>query len=89
MAGRTTFVIAHRLSTVRDADEILVFDNGRIVEQGNFNSLLARQGHFATLVETQLAPAVPHLGGGRVIGGKGRVIVSVMRKAHILARLMR
>jgi ATP-binding cassette, subfamily B, beta-glucan exporter len=61
MAGRTTFVIAHRLSTVRDADEILVFDNGRIVEQGNFNSLLARQGRFADLVETQLSPAIPHL----------------------------
>jgi glucan exporter ATP-binding protein len=61
MAGRTTFVIAHRLSTVRDADEILVFEDGRIVEQGDFNSLLARQGRFATLVETQLAPAVPHL----------------------------
>ena len=61
MAGRTTFVIAHRLSTVRDADEILVFDNGRIVERGDFNSLLARQGHFADLVETQLSPAVPHL----------------------------
>jgi ATP-binding cassette subfamily B protein len=61
MAGRTTFVIAHRLSTVRDADEILVFSNGRIVEQGNFNSLLDRRGHFATLVETQLSPAVPHL----------------------------
>jgi ATP-binding cassette, subfamily B, beta-glucan exporter len=61
MTGRTTFVIAHRLSTVRDADEILVFDNGRIVERGNFNSLLARQGHFAHLVETQLSPAIPHL----------------------------
>ena len=61
MAGRTTFIIAHRLSTVRDADEILVFDGGRIVEQGNFNSLLARQGHFASLVETQLSPAVAHL----------------------------
>ena len=61
MAGRTTFIIAHRLSTVRDADEILVFDDGRIVERGNFNSLLARQGHFAHLVETQLSPAVPHL----------------------------
>jgi glucan exporter ATP-binding protein len=61
MAGRTTFVIAHRLSTVRDADEILVFADGRIVERGNFNSLLARQGHFATLVETQLSPAIPHL----------------------------
>jgi ATP-binding cassette, subfamily B, beta-glucan exporter len=61
MAGRTTFIIAHRLSTVRDADEILVFDNGRIVEQGDFGSLLARQGRFAHLVETQLSPAVPHL----------------------------
>jgi ATP-binding cassette subfamily B protein len=61
MAGRTTFIIAHRLSTVRDADEILVFEGGSIVERGNFNSLLARQGRFATLVETQLSPAVPHL----------------------------
>jgi glucan exporter ATP-binding protein len=61
MAGRTTFIIAHRLSTVRDADEILVFDDGRIVEQGDFNELLARRGHFADLVETQLSPAVPHL----------------------------
>jgi ATP-binding cassette, subfamily B, beta-glucan exporter len=61
MAGRTTFVIAHRLSTVRDADEILVFDSGQIVERGSFHSLLARQGHFADLVETQLSPAVPHL----------------------------
>jgi ATP-binding cassette subfamily B protein len=61
MAGRTTFIIAHRLSTVRDADEILVFDDGRIVEQGSFNELLARQGDFATLVETQLSPAVEHL----------------------------
>jgi ATP-binding cassette, subfamily B, beta-glucan exporter len=62
MAGRTTFIIAHRLSTVRDADEILVFDNGRIVEQGSFDSLLAKDGRFAELVQTQLAPAaVPHL----------------------------
>jgi ATP-binding cassette, subfamily B, beta-glucan exporter len=61
MAGRTTFIIAHRLSTVRDADEILVFDDGRIVEQGNFNSLLARGGRFAELVQTQLSPAVPQL----------------------------
>src|SRR3984957_2272882 len=61
MAGRTTFIIAHRLSTVRDADEILVFDDGRIVEQGNFNSLLSRQGRLAELVEPQLAPAVAPL----------------------------
>ncbi len=54
MVGRTSFVIAHRLSTIRDADEILVFDNGRIVERGNFEQLLARQGCFAELVETQI-----------------------------------
>jgi len=61
MAGRTTFIIAHRLSTVRDADEILVFDAGEIVESGTFNALLARNGRFAELVQTQLAPAVPQL----------------------------
>jgi glucan exporter ATP-binding protein len=61
MAGRTTFIIAHRLSTVRDADEILVFDNGRIVENGTFQELLARRGRFAELVETQLSPALPQL----------------------------
>jgi ATP-binding cassette subfamily B protein len=55
MAGRTTFIIAHRLSTVRDADEILVFDTGRIVEQGSFDALLQRDGAFAALVSTQLA----------------------------------
>ena len=59
MRGRTTFIIAHRLSTVRDADEILVFDSGRIVERGTFASLLARNSLFAALVETQLAPS-PH-----------------------------
>ncbi len=61
MAGRTTFIIAHRLSTVRDADEILVFESGQIVESGNFDALLSRNGRFAELVQTQLAPAVAHL----------------------------
>jgi ATP-binding cassette, subfamily B, bacterial len=51
--GRTTFVIAHRLSTVRRADVILVLDDGRIVEQGTFTELLARGGHFAHLHRTQ------------------------------------
>jgi len=55
MAGRTTFIIAHRLSTVREADEILVFDAGRIVERGPFAALLAMDGRFAELVRTQLA----------------------------------
>jgi ATP-binding cassette subfamily B protein/subfamily B ATP-binding cassette protein MsbA len=53
MAGRTTFVIAHRLSTVRRADVVLVLDDGRIVEQGTFAELVARGGHFARLYRTQ------------------------------------
>ncbi|HZP43126.1 MAG TPA: ATP-binding cassette domain-containing protein, partial [Candidatus Binatia bacterium] len=53
MAGRTTFVIAHRLSTVRRAGVILVIDGGRIVEQGSFEALVARGGHFARLHRTQ------------------------------------
>jgi ATP-binding cassette, subfamily B, beta-glucan exporter len=57
MQGRTTFIIAHRLSTVRDADEILVFDQGEIVERGKFDALVARGGRFAELVATQLAGA--------------------------------
>ena len=48
--GRTTFVIAHRLSTVADADEILVLDHGRIVERGRFQSLAKGTGLFARLV---------------------------------------
>jgi len=57
MQGRTTFIIAHRLSTVRNADEILVFEGGRIAEQGNFDRLVALRGRFAELVQTQLASA--------------------------------
>ena len=63
MAGRTTFVIAHRLSTVRRADTILVLDDGRIVEQGSFTELVARGGHFARLHRTQFGEE-----GGRAAG---------------------
>jgi glucan exporter ATP-binding protein len=54
MRGRTTFVIAHRLSTLRDADLILVFEGGRIVERGSFSTLLAEGGVFAHLFAAQL-----------------------------------
>ncbi len=60
MKGRTTFIIAHRLSTVREADEILVFDQGRVVERGSFEQLIAKRGRFAELVATQLSPALAH-----------------------------
>ncbi len=59
MAGRTTFIIAHRLSTVRDADEILVFEGGRIAERGSFDALVREDGRFAELVKTQLTASAP------------------------------
>ncbi len=54
MQGRTTFVIAHRLSTVRRADLILVLDHGRIVEQGSHQALLAQNGLYRQIYELQL-----------------------------------
>ena len=56
LAGRTSVVIAHRLSTVRDADQILVVDRGRIVERGTHESLLAGDGLYKDLYTTQFAP---------------------------------
>ena len=53
MRDRTTFVIAHRLATIRDADRILVFHEGRIVEEGTFDQLVAEDGRFAELARAQ------------------------------------
>jgi ATP-binding cassette subfamily B protein len=47
--GRTTITIAHRLSTVRTADQIVVIDHGRIVESGSHDNLIARHGRYADL----------------------------------------
>jgi ATP-binding cassette subfamily B protein len=60
MQGRTIFIIAHRLSTVRDADQILVVREGKIVERGNYDTLVREQGFFARLVRLQ--------------GGKGELL---------------
>ena len=56
MTGRTTFVVAHRLSTVRHADQILVLDAGEIVERGTHDSLIRQGGLYARLAEKQFAP---------------------------------
>lgn len=52
LKGRTSFVIAHRLSTVRDADQVLVMDHGRIVERGRYDELVAQGGRFSKLHQT-------------------------------------
>jgi subfamily B ATP-binding cassette protein MsbA len=66
LADRTTFVIAHRLATVRRADVILVLDDGRVVEQGTHVELIAREGLYAELVRLQSGDADP----SRDVGGK-------------------
>ena len=53
MEGRTSIAIAHRLSTVRDADRILVFHKGELVEQGSHDELLSQAGKYAALVHLQ------------------------------------
>lgn len=58
MKGRTTFVIAHRLATIRSASRLLVFRGGRIVETGTFEELQRRGGFFAELVAAQFTPAM-------------------------------
>ena len=55
MAGRTSFIVAHRLSTIREADVILVMKDGHIIEKGNHAELLARNGFYATLYNSQFA----------------------------------
>ena len=59
MQGRTTLVIAHRLSTVERADCILVLDQGRVVEAGRHEELLAREGHYAGLYRLQFSDRKP------------------------------
>lgn len=55
MKGRTSFIVAHRLSTIREADIILVMKDGNIIEQGNHEELLAKKGFYASLYQSQFA----------------------------------
>jgi len=53
-SGKTVVIVAHRLSTVKNADQIIVLDQGRIVEEGKHNDLIAKKGHYFNLVRNQL-----------------------------------
>ena len=55
MRGRTSFVVAHRLSTIREADVILVMKDGHVIEQGDHETLLRRGGFYHTLYYSQFA----------------------------------
>lgn len=57
MTGRTSFVIAHRLSTIRNADLILVMKDGDIIESGNHETLMAQNGFYADLYNSQFEQA--------------------------------
>jgi len=57
LAGRTTFVIAHRLSTVRRADLILLLENGHVIERGTHDELMANQGMYYEMVMRQMESA--------------------------------
>ena len=58
MEGRTSFVSAHRLSTIRNADLILVMKDGNIIEQGNHDELMAANGFYADLYNSQFTEEV-------------------------------
>ena len=53
MQGRTSFIVAHRLSTIKEADIILVMKDGKIIEQGNHDELLDRRGFYYELYQSQ------------------------------------
>ena len=58
LEARTSFVVAHRLSTIRDADNIIVMDQGSIVETGNHDTLMAKNGFYADLYNSQFSENV-------------------------------
>ena len=65
MKGRTSFIVAHRLSTIREADQILVMKDGKIIEQGDHRSLIAQNGFYTQLYNSQFAGNTQFAGNGQ------------------------
>ncbi|MEP0762806.1 MAG: ATP-binding cassette domain-containing protein, partial [Chloroflexota bacterium] len=65
LKGRTSFVVAHRLSTIRNADQVFVIDDGRIIERGTHESLLEARGFYYSLYMSQFRRDVPAPSNGR------------------------
>src|SRR5690606_13646927 len=74
--GRTSFVIAHRLSTIRDADLILVMEHGDIVEQGDHDTLIAAQGAYWRLYQSQFEQAATDVDAEEALTGSAPLIVT-------------
>ncbi len=74
--GRTSFVIAHRLSTIRDADLILVMEHGDIVEQGDHDELIAKQGAYWRLYQSQFEQAATDIDAEEALTGSTPVVVT-------------
>jgi ATP-binding cassette subfamily B protein len=74
--GRTSFVIAHRLSTIRDADLILVMEHGDIVEQGTHDELIAAQGAYWRLYQSQFEQAASDIDAEDALTGSTPVVVT-------------
>ena len=71
MKGRTTFIIAHRLSSVREADLILVLKDGEVVEQGDHGTLMAKGGTYREIFDLQLRPQEEILLDATIVGDDG------------------
>jgi ABC-type multidrug transport system fused ATPase/permease subunit len=86
MAGRTTIVIAHRLSTIRHADRILVFQDGRVIEEGSHGELVARGGAYARLANAHDFILRLPKGYGTLVGERGVKLSGGERQRVALAR---